>query len=103
MFSSDDNMRLFTVEHSGKTVPATDVKGAWQKASSKTVREFSATAYYFGKTLRTMLNVPVGLVVSSYGGWRELNGNNLPFFFCQIAPYDNYKVNSAPPNLLLPH
>jgi len=28
-------------------------------------------------------------------GWRELNGNNLPLFFCQIAPYDNYKVNSA--------
>lgn len=29
---------------------------------------FSATAYYFGKLLSEMLNVPVGLINDSYGG-----------------------------------
>ena len=33
-----------------------------------TFRDFSATAYYFGELLNQQLDVPVGLIVSSWGG-----------------------------------
>jgi len=33
-----------------------------------TVREFSATAYYFGRLLNELLDVPVGLIVTAWGG-----------------------------------
>ena len=42
--------------------------GTWQEAVPATVREFSATAYYFGRMIQQQLNIPVGLIVASWGG-----------------------------------
>ena len=41
--------------------------GTWQEAVPATVREFSATAYYFGRMIQQQLNIPVGLIVASWG------------------------------------
>lgn len=68
LHSGDSKMRLFTVKRTSLFQPATDVVGEWKEASPETVRNFSATAYYFGRELRRMLNVPVGLIVTSWGG-----------------------------------
>lgn len=68
LHSGDSNMRLFTVKRTSLFQPATDVVGEWKEASPEAVRNFSATAYYFGRELRRMLNVPVGLIVTSWGG-----------------------------------
>lgn len=68
LHSGDSKMRLFTVKRTSLFQPATDVVGEWKEASPEAVRNFSATAYYFGKELRRMLNVPVGLIVTSWGG-----------------------------------
>lgn len=68
LHSSDKEMRLFTVKRTSKFEPQEDVVGAWQEASPMAVRDFSATAYHFGRELRRMLNVPVGLIVTSWGG-----------------------------------
>jgi len=62
------NIRLFTVQRNYSTSPVTSLKGAWQICTPQTVAGFSATAYYFGKTLHKNLNVPVGLINSSWGG-----------------------------------
>lgn len=40
----------------------------WEKASPETAADFSAIGYYFGKTLRDSLGVPVGLVCNATGG-----------------------------------
>ena len=48
--------------------PIDDVTGQWSEANSASVRDFSATAYYFGRALRATLDVPVGLIVTSWGG-----------------------------------
>jgi sialate O-acetylesterase len=45
-----------------------DVNGRWVTCSPGTVRNFSAVAYYFGRQLHRDLNVPVGLIHSSWGG-----------------------------------
>ena len=66
--SNNRNIRLFTVKRNASLIPQTDVTGQWQEASPETVREFSATAYYFGRLLNKTLNVPVGLIHSSWGG-----------------------------------
>ena len=64
----DTNLRLFTVKRHVSLTPERDVIGQWSEANSASVRDFSATAYYFGKALRTTLDVPVGLIVTSWGG-----------------------------------
>lgn len=68
LHSGDSKMRLFTVKRTSLFQPATDVVGEWKEASPEAVRNFSATAYHFGRELRRMLNVPVGLIVTSWGG-----------------------------------
>ena len=64
----DANLRLFTVKRHVSLTPEQDVTGQWNEANSASVRDFSATAYYFGKALRQMLDVPVGLICTSWGG-----------------------------------
>ena len=64
----DSQLRLFTVKRHVSLVPETDVTGQWNEANSASVRDFSATAYYFGKALRQALGVPIGLICTSWGG-----------------------------------
>lgn len=42
--------------------------GAWQECTQDSVKDFSAVAYYFGRTINQDLNTPVGLIQSSVGG-----------------------------------
>ena len=65
---SDASLRLFTVKRNSKITPVDTVNGRWQEARPATVRDFSATAYYFGRALRKVLDVPVGLIVTAWGG-----------------------------------
>lgn len=65
---NDDGLRLFYGKRFASLDPQQDLKGLWQPANLGSVREFSATAYYFGKALRKMLGVPVGLICTAYGG-----------------------------------
>ncbi len=65
---NDSQLRLFTVKRHAALTPQTDVTGHWDEAHSGSVRAFSATAYYFGKALRSTLDVPIGLIVTSWGG-----------------------------------
>ncbi|MDD3430687.1 MAG: sialate O-acetylesterase [Bacteroidales bacterium] len=66
--SEDEQLRLFTVKRAALASEAKDVQGQWQEASPQTTANFSATAYYFGRYLRELLGVPVGLINSSLGG-----------------------------------
>ncbi len=68
MLSTDDDLRLMTIRRQKSFEPLDSVRGSWNEARPATVREFSATAYYFGRFLRQALGCPVGLVVSSWGG-----------------------------------
>jgi len=61
-------IRLFTVPKLKAVDPVPDVEGAWQRCEPSQVRNFSAVAYYFGRELQSALNVPVGLIHTSWGG-----------------------------------
>ena len=68
LHSKDSNLRLFTVKRNSKFKPVDDVTGNWNEANPASIRNFSATAYYFGRELRRSLDVPVGLIVAAWGG-----------------------------------
>ena len=68
LHSKDSNLRLFTVKRNSKFKPVDDVTGNWNEANPASVRNFSATAYYFGRELRRSLDVPVGLILAAWGG-----------------------------------
>jgi sialate O-acetylesterase len=69
--SNNPNLRLFTVAKiSGAKTPLKDVEkySGWKQASPETVINFSAVAYFYGSQLQEILDVPVGLIHSSWGG-----------------------------------
>jgi sialate O-acetylesterase len=61
-------IRMFTVERKLSETPLTDANGKWTICSPETVARFSAVAYFFGRDLTKSLNVPIGLIHSSWGG-----------------------------------
>jgi len=61
-------IRCLTVERNGAIAPQDDCKGTWKESNSKNASGFSATAYYFALELNKTLNVPVGILVCSWGG-----------------------------------
>lgn len=66
--SRNDQIRLFTVKRSSSFTPKTDVIGSWKHANAESVRDFSATAYYFGRLVQEQLGVPIGLILAAWGG-----------------------------------
>ena len=62
------NIRLFTVNQSVADKPQSDCVGNWTTCSPETVPGFSAVGYFFGRELHKELNVPIGLIHTSWGG-----------------------------------
>jgi sialate O-acetylesterase len=65
------NLRLFTVAKDASPAELDDFAKveAWQVCSGETVRDFSATAFFFGRELSRQMNgIPIGLIDSSWGG-----------------------------------
>ena len=69
---TNTKLRLFTVEKKGNKTPLKDVDKyrGWQAASPEIVKNFSAVAYFYGQQLQQILDVPVGMIHTSWGGSR---------------------------------
>lgn len=62
-------IRHLKVNHDLSFQPKKDItKTKWEVASPSTAGEFTAVGYYFAKYLNAELNIPIGLVNSSWGG-----------------------------------
>lgn len=92
-------IREYSVERTYKTEPASEVTGAWHLASGPKKEEFSATGFYFAHHLQQSLNVPIGIIHSSWGGtpieaWlaKEVQAGHQPTQ-TQIAKVDNWLAN----------
>lgn len=62
------DVRMFTVKNITAESPSSDVYGIWEAASPATVGHMSAVAFAFARELEEKLNVPVGIIHSSWGG-----------------------------------
>lgn len=67
--ASFPNIRLFSVPKKVSSLPKEDLDGGeWMECNSANVANFSAVGFLFGRNLHKELNVPIGLINSSWGG-----------------------------------
>lgn len=66
--SRNKAIRCFNVKRKSTTQKTDNVEGKWVEASPSTTGNFSATAYYFARQIQQALDVPVGIIHSSWGG-----------------------------------
>jgi hypothetical protein len=61
------HIRLYYANLNFSANPIEQIGGEWVLCSPKTVRNFSAVGYYFGRKLQQTLDVPVGIIFSGIG------------------------------------
>ncbi len=90
------SIRHFKVVRNATKVPAKDCAGDWHICSRETVKSFSAIAYFTGRDLHKELDIPIGLINSSWGGssvetWTSVEAQkDDPLVKAQIKMYDAY-------------
>lgn len=72
------NIRIFHVQKIGADAPQQNCQGTWKVCSPEVMSESSAVGYFFAREIQQKLNVPVGIIVSAWGGtpievWMEKN------------------------------
>lgn len=122
MHANNPNLRLFTVERKSSKTPLKNLEKnkGWTQTTPETAANFSAVAYFFGSQLQEILEVPVGLIHTSWGGssveaWMSnealsefqtvdlekvdvsVKPNIIPtvLFNAMIHPLMNYKIKGA--------
>ncbi len=61
-------IRLFYVKRTVAETPQADCTGSWEICTPQTIPDFSGVAYYFGRDLFKQLDIPIGLIHTSWGG-----------------------------------
>ncbi len=61
-------IRFFTMNHGTSLNPQELGSGEWTACTPQSMKNFSAIAYFFARTLHEQLGVPVGMINSSWGG-----------------------------------
>ncbi len=94
------NIRLFHVPKVKLPQPATDVNAKWKACTPENIPDFSAVLYYFGKKLNRDVDVPIGLINSSWGGspiepWTIKDGKSGAMYNGMIAPLQPFAVRGV--------
>lgn len=68
--ASNDSIRMLTVSQNISIRPLRNFLDpvSWKRTTPETVGQFSAVCYYFARELQKTINVPLGLIDSSWGG-----------------------------------
>lgn len=61
------NIRLFDVDRRTAVYPQDDLPGNWEVCTPEAMKSFSAVGYFFAKKLHAELNIPIGIINSSWG------------------------------------
>lgn len=110
MAGTHPNIRLFKVE---KVLSSPDVTtNGWNECTDSALAKFSAAGFYFAKNVQQELNVPVGMISSSWGGSRiepwtpaeaykalpafATESQKQPLMIDSVAPGKNYRSMIEP-------
>jgi sialate O-acetylesterase len=66
--ANNPNIRIFHVQKIGAEYPQENCNATWAVCTPETMRNTSAVGYFFARELQQKLNVPVGIIVSAWGG-----------------------------------
>lgn len=61
-------IRMFTVQKEVSDKPKDDCVGDWKVCTPENVGDFSAVGYFFSRYLHQQLQVPIGMIHTSWGG-----------------------------------
>jgi len=61
-------LRHFAVKKNIQMAPVSTLIGDWKPTTPDVVADFTAVGYFFGRELNKKLNVPIGLIHTSWGG-----------------------------------
>ncbi|NQV23078.1 MAG: sialate O-acetylesterase [Rhodopirellula sp.] len=96
------NIRLFHVKKVQKPKPADDVEvtSHWAACTPESVPAFSGVLYYFGLKVHEEIDVPVGLINSSWGGspiepWTVTDETSGGMYNGMIAPLQPFGIRGA--------
>jgi sialate O-acetylesterase len=91
------SIRIASIPRTMPLQPMDDIKPiSWQACSPETIPDFSAVAYFFGRSVFNEINVPIGLINTSWGGtnveaWTSLD------YLTRADKYRNY-IPAIPEN-----
>ena len=66
--ATNPNIRIFHVQKIGAEYPQQTCNATWRACTPETMRATSAVGYFFAREIQQKLNVPVGIIVSAWGG-----------------------------------
>ncbi|HEY4289430.1 MAG TPA: sialate O-acetylesterase [Puia sp.] len=106
MDSRNPQIRLFRLERALSRKPGSNCKAtSWEEAGPMSVKEFSAVGYQYAKILQEKLKVPVGMIMTTWGGtvieaW--MNKHSLAAFpdIKVLTETDTTKINKNEPAVL---
>ena len=61
-------VRICNITRKASLTPLDECVGSWKEHDPEAVAETSATAYFFANKLQEVLDIPVGIIVSCWGG-----------------------------------
>ena len=99
-------IRLFRQERAASRQLQKDCKATgWETAGALSVREFSAVGYQYAKLLQARLRVPVGMIMSTWGGtvieaWMDQPSLDSFPFVKVLSAEDTAKINKNEPTVL---
>ena len=93
-------IRLLHVPKVQKPQPDFDVNAEWKACTPESVVAFSGVLYYYGRKLHEELDVPVGLINSSWGGspiepWTVVGEQSGGMYNGMIHPLQPFAVRGA--------
>ena len=92
-------IRIFKVERRKSIVPQDSISGIWKINTPENVSNTSAVAYFFAQRLQSALKVPVGIIISSWGGTEIqafMDSLTLSKFEKVNTPSKNTAINEYP-------
>lgn len=84
-------IRFLNVPRKNSDSPVEDIDAVWQESNPANTAEFSALAWFFARYLKDIIDCPVGIINTAYGGsriqeWKE-NGRLCNAMICPLAGY----------------
>lgn len=101
------NIRLMMLKRTTSTVPLEDAaiwEGGWQACTPQSVHEFSAVGYFFAREINGYEQVPVGIILTSWGGtvaeaWTSGESlKKMPAFADSVKKFEQLSTPETPAN-----